>query len=82
MTRKKEQNLTAESSAKNLLSRACKQPDKSLMLFISKVREVKAIRKEIKPWEFCSVILMGENFLIKYLFMSRLSCASRQSLLL
>nr|WP_232503118.1 phosphomannose isomerase type II C-terminal cupin domain [Wolbachia endosymbiont of Cimex lectularius] len=78
VTGKKEQNFTAESSAKNLLSRACKQPDKSLMSFISKVKEAKAIRKEIKPWGFCSVVLMGENFLIKYLFISPLSCTSRQ----
>ncbi|MDG7053275.1 MAG: cupin domain-containing protein [Wolbachia endosymbiont of Alcedoecus sp.] len=78
VTRQKEPVLTTESDAKNLLSRACKQPDKSLMPFISKVRKAKAIRKEIKPWGFCSVILMGENFLIKYLFISPLSCTSKQ----
>nr|WP_250778668.1 phosphomannose isomerase type II C-terminal cupin domain [Wolbachia pipientis] len=70
--------MTTESDAKNLLSRACKQPDKSLMSFISKVREVKAIRKEIKPWGFCSVVLMGEDFLVKYLFINPLSCTSKQ----
>lgn len=64
VTRQKEPVLTTESDAKNLLSRACKQPDKSLMSFISKVREAKAIRKEIKPWGFCSVVLIGENFLV------------------
>ncbi|WCR59566.1 MAG: Alginate biosynthesis protein AlgA [Wolbachia endosymbiont of Ctenocephalides felis wCfeF] len=78
VTGKKEQNFTAQNSTKNLLSRAYKQPDKSLMSFISKVKEAKAIRKEIKPWGFCSVVLMGENFLIKYLFISPLSCTSRQ----
>jgi len=81
VTRKKGPVLTTESNTKNLLSRVCKQQsvlNKSLMSFINKVKEAKAIRKEIKPWWFCSVVLMGENFLIKYLFINPLSCTSKQ----
>lgn len=81
VTRKKEPvsvTWVAESNAKNLLSGACKQPNKSLISFIHKVKKVKVIRKEVKPWGFCSIILMSENFLIKYLFINPLSCTSKQ----
>jgi mannose-1-phosphate guanylyltransferase/mannose-6-phosphate isomerase len=74
--REKEPVSTTESN-KNLLSGACKQPNKSLISFIHKVKKVKVIRKEVKPWEFCSIILMSENFLIKYLFINPLSCTSK-----
>ncbi|WP_395462906.1 sugar phosphate nucleotidyltransferase [Wolbachia endosymbiont of Cantharis cryptica] len=77
-TRKKEPVFMTEGHARNLLSRACKQPNKSLISFINRVKKVKAIRKEVKPWGFYSVILMGENFLIKYLFINPLSCTSKQ----
>ncbi|QOD38822.1 hypothetical protein ID128_02445 [Candidatus Wolbachia massiliensis] len=71
----------AEGNAKNLLSRVCELqniPNKSLISFIHRIKEVKAIRKEVKPWGFCSIILMGENFLIKYLLINPLSCTSKQ----
>lgn len=61
----------------NLLGRVYKWSSKSLMLFINKVKEVKQIRKEIKPWGFYSVALMGKDFLIKYLFINPLSCTSK-----
>ncbi|RDD35647.1 Alginate biosynthesis protein AlgA [Wolbachia endosymbiont of Cylisticus convexus] len=70
--------LMTENDAKNLLSRVYKRPNKSLMLFINKVKEAKPIRKEIKPWGFYSVVLMGKDFLIKYLFINPLSCTSKQ----
>ncbi|KLT22263.1 mannose-1-phosphate guanylyltransferase [Wolbachia endosymbiont of Armadillidium vulgare str. wVulC] len=70
--------LMTENDAKNLLSRVYKRPNKSLMLFINKVKEAKPIRKEIKPWGFYSIVLMGTDFLIKYLFINPLSCTSKQ----
>nr|WP_250296148.1 sugar phosphate nucleotidyltransferase [Wolbachia endosymbiont of Oedothorax gibbosus] len=75
--REKEPASTTESN-KNLLGGAYKQPNKSLISFINKVKKVKAIRKEVKPWGFCSIILMSENFLIKYLSINPLSCTSKQ----
>jgi mannose-1-phosphate guanylyltransferase len=52
--------------------------NKSLISFINKVSKIKAIRKEVRPWGFYSVILICENFLIKYLFINPLSCTSKQ----
>ncbi|NSX83274.1 cupin domain-containing protein [Wolbachia endosymbiont of Atemnus politus] len=78
VTEKKEPVLTTESDAKNSLGRIYKRPNKSLIPFVNRVKEAKPIRKEAKPWGFYSVILMGENFLIKYLFMNPLSCTSKQ----
>ncbi len=78
VTNGREPVLMTENDAKNLLGRVYKQPSKSLMLFINKVKEVKPIRKEIKPWGFYSVVLMGKDFLIKYLFINPLSCTSKQ----
>nr|WP_259245285.1 phosphomannose isomerase type II C-terminal cupin domain [Wolbachia endosymbiont of Aedes albopictus] len=75
--REKEPSSTTESN-KNLLGGAYKQPNKSLISFINKVKKAKAIRREIKPWGFYSIILMSENFLIKYLFINPLSCTSKQ----
>ncbi|WP_353286824.1 sugar phosphate nucleotidyltransferase [Wolbachia endosymbiont (group A) of Anthophora plumipes] len=77
VTKKREPVSTTESN-KNLLGGAYKQPNKSLISFINKVKKAKAIRREIKPWGFCSIILIGENFLIKYLFINPLSCTSKQ----
>ncbi|WP_434732613.1 sugar phosphate nucleotidyltransferase [Wolbachia endosymbiont of Zygogramma bicolorata] len=77
VTKKREPVSTTESN-KNLLGGAYKQPNKSLISFINKVKKAKAIGREIKPWGFCSIILIGENFLIKYLFINPLSCTSKQ----
>ncbi len=77
VTKKREPVSTTESN-KNLLGGAYKQPNKSLISFINKVKKAKAIRREIKPWGFYSIILMSENFLIKYLFINPLSCTSKQ----
>ncbi|WP_265024950.1 MULTISPECIES: sugar phosphate nucleotidyltransferase [unclassified Wolbachia] len=78
VTKGREPVLMTENDAKNLLGRVYKRPSKSLMLFINKVKEVKPIRKEVKPWGFYSVVLMGKDFLIKYLFINPLSCTSKQ----
>ncbi|WCR58176.1 sugar phosphate nucleotidyltransferase [Wolbachia endosymbiont of Ctenocephalides felis wCfeJ] len=75
---KKEPVLTTENDTRNLLGKVYKQPNKSLMSFINKVKREKPTRKEVKPWGFYSVILIGESFLIKYLCISPLSCTSRQ----
>ncbi len=75
--REKEPVSTTESN-KNLLGGAYKQLNKSLISFINKVKKAKAIRRKIKPWGFYTIILMSENFLIKYLFINPLSCTSKQ----
>lgn len=53
-------------------------PSKSLISFVNKIKKVKVVKKEIKPWGFYSIILIGGNFLIKYLFVNPLSCTSKQ----
>ncbi|WP_341808119.1 sugar phosphate nucleotidyltransferase [Wolbachia endosymbiont (group E) of Neria commutata] len=53
-------------------------PSKSLISFVNKLKKVKVVKKEIKPWGFYSIILIGGNFLIKYLFVNPLSCTSKQ----
>ncbi|AWW50883.1 hypothetical protein ASM33_08385 [Wolbachia endosymbiont of Folsomia candida] len=53
-------------------------PSKSLMSFINKIKKETVVKKEIKPWGFYSIILIGKNFLIKYLFINPLSCTSKQ----
>ncbi|HCE59457.1 MAG TPA: mannose-1-phosphate guanyltransferase [Wolbachia sp.] len=50
----------------------------SLMSFINKVKNMAVIKKEIRPWGFFDVILTGENFLVKRLFIDPLSCTSKQ----
>nr|WP_246038639.1 mannose-1-phosphate guanylyltransferase [Wolbachia endosymbiont of Leptopilina clavipes] len=70
VTKGREPVLMTENDEKILLGRVYKRQNKSLMLFINKVKEAKPTRKEIKPWGFYSVILMGKDFLIKYLYKS------------
>nr|WP_246168463.1 phosphomannose isomerase type II C-terminal cupin domain [Wolbachia endosymbiont of Ctenocephalides felis wCfeT] len=45
---------------------------------MSKIKEMKKVTKEIKPWGFCSTILTGENFLVKYLLINPSNCTSKQ----
>lgn len=52
--------------------------NKNLASFINKIKQIKMVRKEIKPWGFYSTILMCEGFLVKYLFINPLSCTSKQ----
>lgn len=51
---------------------------KSLISFINNIKRVKVIHTEYKPWGFFNVILVGQNFLVKYLFINPLSCTSQQ----
>lgn len=51
---------------------------KSMISFIQKIKSMKILKKEFRPWGFFYVILIGENFLIKYLFVNPSSCTSKQ----
>ncbi|MDN5247913.1 MAG: sugar phosphate nucleotidyltransferase [Wolbachia endosymbiont of Tyrophagus putrescentiae] len=51
---------------------------KSLISFINKIKDIKVIKTEAKPWGFFDIVLVGSNFLVKYLFINPLSCTSKQ----
>ncbi|WP_333024007.1 phosphomannose isomerase type II C-terminal cupin domain, partial [Wolbachia endosymbiont of Pentidionis agamae] len=50
----------------------------SILSLISKVKKLRPIRQEYKPWGFYKVVLIRPGFLIKYLIVNPLSCTSKQ----
>lgn len=50
----------------------------SLISFINKAKNMKVVKREIRPWGFFSIILTSDNFLIKRLVINPLSCTSKQ----